>query len=77
MGRWACLGFPESLEKMACLATLEVQVYQVPRENLVTSLVLKVVLQGSEAYRDFQGTEDCLETLAFQDLKVTVFTPLI
>lgn len=73
MGRRACLGFLGSLEKMACLGKLAVQVYQVPREPLVTSMVLKMVLQGSKAYRDCQGTEDFLETLAFQDPRVTLF----
>lgn len=62
---------------MACLGRLAVQVYQVPREPLVTSLVLKMVFQGSKAYKDCQGTEDFLETLAFQDPRVTLFAPLI
>lgn len=70
VGRRAYLGFLGSLEKMACLAKLGVQVYQVPREPLVTSLVLKMVLQESEAYRDCQETEDFLETRAFQDPRV-------
>ena len=75
MGRRACLGFLGSLEKMACLGKLAALAYQVPREPLVTSLVLKMVLQGSKAYRDCLGTEDFLETLAFQDSRVTLFSP--
>ncbi|KAK2497820.1 hypothetical protein MC885_005254 [Smutsia gigantea] len=55
---------------MACLGKVEVQACQVPREPLVTSLVLKMVLQGSKAYKGCQGTEDFLETLAFQDPRV-------
>lgn len=70
VGRRACLGFLGSLEKMACLGRLAVQVYQVPRESLVTSLVLKMVLRASKASRDCQGTKDFLETLAFQDPRV-------
>lgn len=70
VGRRACLGFPGSLEKMACLEKLAVQAYQVPRELLVTSLALKVVFQGSKASRDCQGTEDFQETLAFRDPRV-------
>lgn len=66
----ACRGFLGSPEKMACLGKVEVQAYQVPREPLVTSLVLKMVLQGSKAYQGCQGTEDFLETLAFQDPRV-------
>lgn len=68
------LGF---LEKMACLERLAVQVYQAPREPLVTSLVPKMVLQGSKAYRDCQGTKDFLETLAFQDPRVTLLDTLL
>lgn len=70
MGRRACLGFLGSLEKMACLGKLAAPAYQVPREPLVTSLVLKMVLRGSKVYRDCLGTEDFLETLAFQDSRV-------
>lgn len=77
MERRACLGFLGSLEKMACLGKLAVPAYQVPREPLVTSLVLKMVLLGSKAYRDCQETEDFLETLALQDPRVTPFAPLI
>lgn len=77
MGRRACLGFLGSLEKMACLGTWAVQVYPVPREPLVTSLVQRMVLRGSKAYRDCQGTEEFLETLAFQGPRVTLFDSLI
>lgn len=70
MGRRDCLGFLGFLEKMATLGKLAVQGYQVPRELLVTSLVLKMVLQGSKADRGCQGTKDFLETLASQDPKV-------
>lgn len=70
VGRRACLGFLGSLGKMACPGNLAVQVYPVPREPLVTSLVLRMVLRGSKAYRDCQGTEDFLETLAFRDPRV-------
>lgn len=70
MGRRVCLGFLGSLGKMACLEKLGVEVYQVPKVLLVTSFVLKMVLQGSKVYRDCQETEDFLETLAFQDPRV-------
>lgn len=73
MGRRACQGFLGFPEKMACLGKLAVRVYQVPREALVTSMVLEMVLRGSKAYRDCQGTEDFLETLACQDPRVTLF----
>lgn len=66
----ACLGFLGFLEKMASLGKWAVQAYQVPREPLVTSLVPRAVLRGSKACRDCQGTEDFLETLAFQDPRV-------
>lgn len=77
MGIRACLGFLGSPEKTACLEKLAIQVYQVPRESLVTSLVLKLVLRGNKAYRDCQGTEDFLEILAFQDPRVTLIPSLI
>lgn len=70
MGRRDYLGFLGFLEKMATLGKLAVQGYQVSRELLVTYLVLKMVLRGSKAYRDCQGTKDFLETLAFQDPRV-------
>lgn len=70
VGRRGCLGFLGSLEKMACPGNLAVQVYLVPREPLVTSLALRMVLRGSKASRDCQGTEDFLETLAFRDPRV-------
>lgn len=70
MERRDCLGFLSFLEKMATLGKLAVQGYQVSRELLVTYLVLKMVLRGSKAYRDCQGTKDFLETLAFQDPRV-------
>lgn len=76
MGRRVCLGFLGSLGKMACLEKLGVEVYQVPKVLLVTSFMLKMVLQGSKAYRDCQETEDFLETLAFQDPRVTLLAPL-
>lgn len=75
MEKRACLDFLGFLEKMACLGRLAFQVYQVPRVPPVTSLVQKMVLQGSKACRDCQGTEDFLETLAFQDPRVTLFSP--
>lgn len=77
MGRRDCLGFLGFLEKMACLGRLAVQVYQVPREPLVISLVLKMVFQGSKDYRDCQGTKDFLETLAFQGPWVILLEPLL
>lgn len=70
MGRRDCLAFLGFREYMATREKLAVQGYQVPRELLVTSLVLKTVLQGNKVYKDRQGTKDFLETPAFQDPRV-------
>lgn len=70
MGRRDCLASLGFRENMATREKLAVQGYQVPRELLVTSLVLKAVLQGNKVYKDCQGTKDLLETLAFQDPRV-------